>query len=99
MKRIVGILIVTILVAMTLSGCKAYSEPANQDLQTTSEFFHFRIIETGGMGGFGDSYDIIVDDDTKVLYLYTRGGYHATTTPILNADGTPKLLSDFDTIN
>lgn len=98
MKRIVGILIVAILIAVMSSGCTSTSKIANSDLQISSEFFHLRIIETGRMED-GNAYEIIVDDDTEVLYLYIHSYYHTTMTPILNTDGTPKLLSDFDTIN
>ena len=94
MKKRICLFIVVLAMVFT-GGCASTSKTIDRDLQTESEFFYFRIVESGQMTDGGDYY-VIVDDNTGVLYLYVFNGFGAAITPLINADGTPKLLSGFD---
>jgi hypothetical protein len=54
-----------------------------------SEYFDTEVIED--LGGF--NY-IIMDKNTKVIYLVISGAEETAITPIYNADGTPMLYED-----
>lgn len=89
MKKIVLTFLLTITV-LAISGC---SDPMNEETHadmsyadTTSTFIE---VETY------DSFDIVYDKDTKVMYVISSGTYNrGNFTMLVNADGTPKLWKE-----
>ena len=39
----------------------------------------------------GEDFDLFVDKNTKVIYIYNKTSYQGGLTVMLNADGTPML--------
>ena len=39
----------------------------------------------------GEDFDLFVDKNTKVIYIYNKTSYQGGLTAMLNADGTPML--------
>ena len=101
MKRIVvGVFIIIALLVLAVflnngGRFSATSKPVEREFLSTSNYANFRIIETGTPQG-GGKYFILVDDTTGVLYFRHEEAYSAVMSPLLNNDGTPKLLSDFE---
>ncbi len=89
-------LIITLMLTVGLTGCITdYSTPiqnANAETNLKSihnEYFDVEVVEDLGGGNL-----IVVDKNTNVLYLFVKGHYAATMTPIYNADGTVKLYEE-----
>lgn len=86
-------LMAAIAVILSLFGCSSY-EP------TWPDSAEFSQLESGqdrfSMHDTNLSYfDIIVDHQTGVQYLYySYKGHSAAMTPLLNVDGTPMLVSE-----
>ena len=93
MKKYLSLIFVALLLTITLTGCgnEKPSTMKNAAINVTkihSEYFDTEVIEYLG----GLNY-IIMDKNTKVLYLVV-GGEGCAITPIYNADGTPMLYED-----
>lgn len=87
MKKIISILILVILTGMLLCGCshKTYTDSNKSILQNK-----FTIIREDK--GISDDIYLIYDKYTKIVYLYTRGGSHATMCPYyININGKPTV--------
>ena len=81
------LLIVTVL---AISDCSSsMNEETHADMShadTTSTFIE---VETY------DSFDIVYDKNTKVMYIISSGAYNrGNFTMFVNADGTPKLWKE-----
>lgn len=85
MKKI--LLIALLLTSIFLYGCKDI-KTLMTETNFKSEYVSLREISRG------DNYKILVDENTKVLYLWYKdtASYGQTLTVLLNTDGTPKLL-------
>lgn len=72
-----------------LTGCTNRSEGA---INFSSSYVDLEVVENTNDGR------ILVDRNTGVLYLWykDRDVYGQTLTPLYNADGTLKNISDFD---
>ena len=84
------LLTLTLVGALTLSGCGHMTNGDFNASNVDSEYFKAETI-TSGYG-----YKIIRDKNTDVLYLVTYGYNAMAMTPIFNEDGTPKLYSQED---
>lgn len=89
MKKIVLTFLLTVTV-LAISGCSGTTdEETHADMShadTTSTFIE---VETY------DSFDVVYDKDTKVMYVISSGTYNrGNFTMLVNADGTPKLWKE-----
>lgn len=87
-KRILAIfmLVVCIVSVMAITGCESSGEKVNGKTAVDS------IVE---ISSSNNSEAIFVDQDTGVMYLLVKRGYGVGLTPLLNADGTPKLYEQW----
>ena len=84
MKKIVLAFLLTVTV-LAISGC---SDPMNEETHAdmTSTLIE---VETY------DSFDVVYDKDTKVMYVISSGtSNYGNFTMLVNADGTPKLWKE-----
>lgn len=85
-KKILIVLIVLFVPILILCGCgtknKDYKEYSNPRFVFVGEY---EAIESPN----GDSIDfyLLVDKETKIIYLYFDGGYGAGITPLLDKNG------------
>lgn len=86
-KIIVGILVLIVLIC---TGCADMQDAERNVGDINSKYISMQLVEEG------DAYFIYRDVNTDVLYLAVKGGYSSLLTPILNADGTPRLYSNFE---
>ena len=90
MKKIISILILVILTGMLLCGCgvKTTTYPNEQKKMLSKQF---TVIKSVILLGDENCY-YIYDNNTKIVYLYTRTGYHATMCPYyININGEPTI--------
>lgn len=78
-KKIIFASILILILVITLTGCGMKEESPTTDYDTG-----FRVIE------YFDSVWIIYDKTTGVMYIMN---YHGSVTPVINADGTPRIWS------
>ena len=70
-----------------LAGCARGSTGSKMSMGD-----QFIVIEKVGDGLLGNTTKYIYDRDTKIVYLYTFGGYHATMCPYyVIVDGVPQV--------
>lgn len=88
MKKVVCF-IFSILLCVTLAGC---SESSEGSIAVSGKYCNMVVVESVGNGR------ILQDTDTGVLYLWYKynGNYGQTLTPLYNADGTLKNISDYE---
>lgn len=80
--KLFAIFIAIALCACLFTGCNG-SIPVDEDCNYDSSFVK---VEDG------DSYWIVYHKDTKVMYIFSTGGYNAGSACLmLNADGTPMV--------
>ncbi len=80
MKKIVAIIVVVIMCCMLLIGCSSNNETI------TIGSSRFLLIDDEKFGTF---CQIIVDKDTRVMYLFRRIGYGGGLTVMVDANGNP----------
>ena len=85
-KRLLAILLATILTVGGLTGCGAHVIDGEDNFgNVDNEYITLeQILEEDGCV-------IAYDKNTKVMYMCVYGYQTMGITPILNADGTPKL--------
>ena len=90
MKKILCLLFI-LITPLLFCGCE--SIPEREDYSTES-LDRFVFVKQYGEGS-GETIKILVDKETKIMYMYYQdgGGYSGTAglTVMLNADGTPML--------
>jgi len=61
---------------------------------------NYNTIKISEMKRFCSNYEIFVDEETDVMYIFSSNGFAGGLTIMLNADGTPKLSdgTKYDTI-
>lgn len=89
MKKIVLTFLLTVTV-LAVSGC-----PGTTDEETHADMSHADTTSTFIEVENYDSFDVVYDKDTKVMYdvssrYYSRGNF----TMLVNADGIPKLWKE-----
>lgn len=92
MKKVM-LSLVAILSAISLVGCEAYDNAVKEQEAKEEEFnSYFNLEVVAKSTNFSGNYEYIyVDKNTKVLYYVVDDLKCYGITPILNADGTPKL--------
>ena len=90
MKKIISISILISILIIILSGCgvKTTTYPDGQEKMLSKQF---TVIKETRLIGDENCY-YIYDNNTKIMYLYTRGGYYATMCPYyININGEPTI--------
>lgn len=90
MKKIISILILVVLIGILLCGCgvKTTTYPDGREKMLSKQF---TVIKKTHLFGDENCY-YIYDNNTKIMYLYTHGGYHATMCPYyININGEPTI--------
>lgn len=86
MKKIINAILLMVLICV-LAGCAQV--PTGSKMQMEDQFI---VIEKTDGGLFGQSTEYIYDCNTKIVYLYTYGGSHATMCPYyIIVDGVPQV--------
>lgn len=81
MKKItILILICALAIILCACGIKTTTYPDGQEKKLNDQFTLIKKVSRGS-GAFSNICYYIYDNDTKVVYLYTYGGYHATMCP------------------
>ena len=83
----VAVIVVLIFVLAAVSGA------FKKDTAAESAYASFEVVEEGRNVATGNNYRVLVDQNTGVLYYEETALYVAALTPILNADGTPRVLT------
>lgn len=85
-KKIFCLLLLLIMPIILLFGC------ASDNAQTSEigkEYIVGNVILVKVEKG--EDFDLFVDKNTKVIYIYNKTSYQGGLTAMLNADGTPML--------
>lgn len=86
MKKLICAILLMVLIC-ALAGCA--QAPAGSKMSMGDQFI---VIEKIAGGLFGNTTKYIYDRDTKIVYLYTFGGSHATMCPYyVIVDGIPQV--------
>lgn len=89
MKKLI-VLLSMVVMAVSLTACGTTYQEATEQIE-------FDMSNDYGSGYFtaitkwGDGYQIVYANDTKVKYLIVDAGYHFGITPLYNADGTLQI--------
>lgn len=86
-KKILFILLLLIMPVMLLCGCSEV--PKSEDF-TSEENSRFVYVKEYTIDN-DTKFEVLVDRETKVMYLCRISGYGGGLTVMLNADGTPML--------
>lgn len=91
MKKILAIIICTLILAFSLTAC---GNPNSAEAKV-EEYNRMRVIEDAEIrtGGNVDSTYILVDQETGVCYLYVEGIECNTVTVMVDANGKPLIWS------
>ena len=88
MKKILSCLLLMLLLVSFVSCSPALSGRVEDIAEAVdSKYIDFAIVEQDHT----DGWVILYDKNTKVMYIILDGYQSTGMTPILNADGTPKL--------
>ena len=80
MKKVVAIIVMVIMCCMLLIGC------SSNHATITADSGRFLRIDDDKFGAF---CQIIVDKETRVMYLFRKHGYGGGLTVMVDADGKP----------
>lgn len=88
-KLIIFIMICALTISLCACGIKTITYPDGQKKGLSDQFI---IIKEINGGVFDNTCYYIYDNDTKIVYLYTCGGSHATMCPYyIIEDGVPAI--------
>ena len=89
MKKLLVTVLFTILLISLVSCSKSQMSGNIADCAEAvdSNYINFEVIDFSDR----DGWTILYDKNTKVMYIILDGYQSTGMTPILNADGTPKL--------
>ena len=88
MKKFLSILILIVILCCTLVSCGASSGRINTVAECVdSKYVDFVVVEYD----YHDGWTILYDKNTMVMYVILDAYQSTGMTPILNADGTPRL--------
>jgi hypothetical protein len=79
-KLLISILICALAIGLCACGVRTTTYPDGQEKKLSGQFTLIKKVSKGS-GAFGNTCYYIYDNDTKIVYLYTCGGYHATMCP------------------
>lgn len=88
-KIIIFILICALAISLCACGVRTTTYPDGQRKELSGQF---TLIKKVSHGIFDNECCYIYDNDTKIVYLYTRGGYHATMCPYYIINKNNKLV-------
>lgn len=83
-KKLISLLLVLVMPMLVLCGC---NDPRTSKVGQEYNIGNITFVKVEQSGDFC----ILVDKETRVMYLYDRGDYHGGITALLNADGSPML--------
>jgi len=90
MKKLLVTVLLTILL-FSLASCSTTPQMSGNIADCAeavhSNYINFEVIDSC----YSDGWAILYDKNTKVMYIILDGSQSTGMTPILNADGTPKL--------
>ena len=88
-KLLISILICALAIILCACGVRTTAYPDSQKKCLSGEFTAIKKVD----GGWTDNTCYyIYDNNTKIVYLYTHGGYHATMCPYyIIEDGVPAI--------
>ena len=94
MKKRLLIIVLCLTILLGLTGCFASKDEG--DAALSSKYVDLEIVQDISSSGICGR--ILVDRDTGVLYLWYKDNvqYGQTLTPLFNADGSLKNMSDFE---
>ena len=88
MKKILSCLLLVFLLVSFMSCSASMSGNIGAIAEVVdSKYVDFEVIDSDSM----DGWIVLYDKNTKVMYVILDGYQSTGMTPILNADGTPKL--------
>jgi hypothetical protein len=88
MKKFLSIFILIVVLCCTLVSCNAASGNINAVAECVdSKYIDFVVVESD----YRDGWTILYDKNTMVMYVILDAYQSTGMTPILNADGTPRL--------
>ena len=85
-KKILSLLIVLLIPLLVLCGCGTKNKDY-KEYEETRFVFVGEYSEIEDVAGNDISFSLLVDKETKIIYLYISGGYKAGITPLLDKDG------------
>ena len=91
MKRIITLLLASTMI-FAATGCDIEDESTNSNL---TEFANFKLLESKSSFASYDE-EIYVDLNTGVLYYVQELTHQKSMTAIMEADGTPLTLEEFN---
>jgi hypothetical protein len=89
MKKFLSILILVVVLCCSLVSCGAAGSGSIKDVAecVDSKYMDLAVVEYD----FHDGWTILYDKNTMVMYIILDAYQSTGMTPILNADGTPRL--------
>jgi hypothetical protein len=89
MKKFLSILILVVVLCCSLVSCGAAGSGSIKDVAecVDSKYMDLTVVEYD----FHDGWTILYDKNTMVMYVILDAYQSTGMTPILNADGTPRL--------
>ena len=81
LAKIIFVIALALILAVALAGCGMKEESSDEDIDTG-----FRVLEKYSSTNM--NMLIVYDKTTGVMYL---ANYHGSVTPIINADGSPRI--------
>ena len=88
MKKLLGLLLLTILLLLSLASCKGHNATVENPSQNINTLVY--------IGSQDDRFYYYYDRDTKVMYVAYAAGYKGGITPLYNVDGTLKTYEEVD---
>lgn len=85
-KKIFCLLLLLIMPIILLSGC-AFNKAQTSEIGKEYIVGNVILVKVEK----GEDFDLFVDKNTKVIYIYNKTSYQGGLTVMLNADGTPML--------
>ena len=76
-KLLISILIYALAIALCACSVKTTTYPEGKNKQLSSQFTVIKAVKRTG----DNACYYLYDNETKIVYLYTAGGYHATMCP------------------
>lgn len=88
-KLLISILICALAIVLCACGVRTTTYPDGQRKELSDQFTLIKKISNGWCD---NTCYYLYDNDTKIVYLYTGGGYHATMCPYyIIENGVPAI--------
>lgn len=84
-KKIFCLLLILIMPLMLFSGCSSNAQTSSNGSEfIVGDIVFIKVVR-------GDDFDIFVDKNTRVMYIFNKTYHQGGLTVLVNADGTPML--------